>query len=157
MRRNQGGRTITTKTYSTDIDAPPEVVFDYVSDVIRHPEWAHEKLEIERTAGTGNEAGATFAYAVNFMGTTRGTLTVTESVRPSRFVYECDDPSGRYRWTFEITAKDRGTHLRHRVEFLRESLKVRLTKAIMIPLVGNRMVNAGLKNIREKLGQPAPV
>jgi len=148
---------MTTKTYSTDIDAPREVVFDYVSDVIRHPEWAHERLEIERTAGMGNEAGATFAYAVHFMGTTRGTLTVTESVRPSRFVYECDDPSGRYRWTFEITAKDRGTHLRHRVEFLRESLKVRLTKAIMIPLMGNRMVNAGLKNIREKLGQPAPV
>ena len=148
---------MTTKTYSTDIDASPEVVFDYVSDVVRHPEWAHERLEIERTAGTGNEAGATFAYAVHFMGTTRGTLTVSESVRPSRFVYECDDPSGLYRWTFEITAKGDGTHLTHRVEFLRESLKVRLTKAVMIPLMGNRMVNAGLENIRQKLSQPASV
>jgi uncharacterized protein YndB with AHSA1/START domain len=148
---------MTTLTYSTDIDAPPEVVFDYVSDVLRHPEWAHEKLEIERTAGTGNDAGATFAYAVHFMGTTRGTMTVMESVRPSRFVYECDDPSGLYRWTFEITAKDGGTHLRHRVEFLRESLKVRLSKAVMIPLIGNRMANAGLENIRQKLSQPAPV
>ena len=148
---------MTTMTYSTDIDASPEAVFDYVSDVVRHPEWAHEKLEIQRTAGTGNEAGATFAYVVHFMGTTRGKLTVKESVRPSRFVYECDDPSGLYRWTFEITARDGGVHLTHRVEFLRESLKVRLAKTIMIPLMGNRMANAGLNNIRQKLTQPAPV
>jgi hypothetical protein len=91
------------------------------------------------------------------MGTTRGTLSVKESLRPSRFVYECDDPSGLYRWTFELTAKGDGTHLRHRVEFLRESLKVRLMKGVMLPLVGDRMVNAGLKNIRQKLSQPAPV
>ena len=128
-----------------------------MSDVIRHPEWAHERLEIERTAGTGNEAGATFAYAVHFMGTTKGTLMVKESVRPSRFVYECDDPSGLYRWTFEITAQSGAAHLTHRVEFLRESLMVKLTKAVMIPLMGNKMVNAGLENIRQKLSQAAPV
>ena len=148
---------MTTKSYSMDIDAPPEVVFDYVSDVVRHPDWAHEKLEIERTGSTTNEADTTFAYAVHFMGTTKGTLTVKESVRQSRFVYECDDPSGLYRWTFDITAKDGGTHLKHRVEFLRESLKVRLSKTIMLPLIGNRMVNAGLENIRQELSQHTPV
>jgi hypothetical protein len=146
---------MTIKTYSTHIGAAPEVVFDYVSDVLRHPEWAHEKIEIERVSGTGNEVGAAFAYAVHFMGTTRGTLTVKESARPSRFVYECDDASGLYRWTFGIAPEGDGSHLTHRVEFLRESLKVKLMKGIMIPLMGNRVVNAGLENIRRKLSQPA--
>jgi uncharacterized protein YndB with AHSA1/START domain len=144
---------MTTKTYSTHIDASPETVFDYVTDVTRHPEWAHEKIEIEREAGSANEAGAAFAYTVHFMGTTKGILTVKESVRPSRFVYECDDPSGHYRWTFEIAPEDGGTRLTHRVEFLRESLRVKVMKPVMLPTVGKRMVNGGLANIARNLSR----
>ena len=148
---------MTTKIYSTHIDASPETVFDYVTDVTRHPEWAHEKLEIERNAGTGNEAGAAFDYTVHFMGTIKGILTVKESVRPSRFVYECNDPSGLYRWTFEVTPEGEGSRLTHRVDFLRESVMVKMTKWFMLPLVGNKMVNGGLENIRQHLSQPATV
>ena len=140
-----------TKTYAIHIAALPEAVYDYVSDVIRHPQWAHEKLEIEQTSGSSGEVGATFAYAVHFMGTTRGKLRVLSAERPSAFSYECDDPSGLYRWTFTITPEGSGSRLTHTLEFLRDSLMVKLTRPFMLPLMGNKMVYGGLANIKTHL------
>jgi len=41
------------RSNSVHIDAPLEAIFDYVSNFTRHPEWAHEKIEIESVEGTG--------------------------------------------------------------------------------------------------------
>jgi hypothetical protein len=117
----------------------------------RHPQWAHEKLEIEQTSGSSVEVGATFAYALHFMGTIRGKLRVLRAERPSAFSYECEDPPGLYRWTFRITPEGSGSRLTHTIEFLRDSPMVELTRPFMLPLVGHKMVNGGLANIKINL------
>ena len=41
--------------FTTHIDAPPELIFDEVSHVERHPSWANPtaQLTMEQTAGDG--------------------------------------------------------------------------------------------------------
>jgi uncharacterized protein YndB with AHSA1/START domain len=39
--------TLVSNIYSVAINAPPEKVFDYVSNLTRHPEWSGGKLKIE--------------------------------------------------------------------------------------------------------------
>jgi uncharacterized protein YndB with AHSA1/START domain len=145
-------KAVITKSYSIHIEASPETVFDYVSDVTGHPGWAHEKLEMARVEGVTGE----FAYTVHFMGTTKGRLRIIRAERPSVFSYECDDPSGLYRWTFGTTPEGSGSRLTHTIEFIRDSLKVKLTRPFMLPLVGNRMVEGGLANIKGNLEARVP-
>ncbi len=45
--------------FTTHIDAPPELVFDEVSHVERHPSWANPRgMRMEQTAGDGPGAAS---------------------------------------------------------------------------------------------------
>lgn len=136
-----------------DIAAPPEAVFDYVSDFSRHPEWADQKMEM--TTGPGPAVpGKKFSTVVEFMGKVPGTGEVIESTRPSRLVYDCTDSGGKFRWTFEITPTAAGSHLLHRNERLSAPLYVKLLQGpLMWPLIGKKMVGNGLAKIKANVEQ----
>src|SRR3954471_18141765 len=71
------------------INATPEAVYDYVSDVMHHPDWAAQKMEMKHTGGPDAGVGAEFESTVHFMGHVAGRLKVIEASRPGRFVYQC--------------------------------------------------------------------
>ncbi|HLF71385.1 MAG TPA: SRPBCC family protein [Dehalococcoidia bacterium] len=133
------------------VDASPEAVFDYVTDVRRHPEWANEPMEIALDPGPERGKGAKFHSTVKFMGTVKATGEVIEETRPSRFVYECEDSSGHYRWTFTLTPEDGGTRLSHLSERLEAPIYVRVMQPILWPFVGAKMVGGGVANIKRNL------
>jgi len=72
------------KASSLRIDAPPEAVFDYVADIGRHPEWAHEKMDIEPLEGDSSR----YKAVVHFMGAIPTEINVVASERPRRLAYE---------------------------------------------------------------------
>lgn len=108
------------KASSLRIDAPPEAVFDYVADIGRHPEWAHEKMDIEPASGSEHGPGAKFKRVVHFMGAVPGEITVVEDQRPSKLVYDCADKASAYRWTFDVRPDGPGTRLTHSFVRVRE-------------------------------------
>jgi uncharacterized protein YndB with AHSA1/START domain len=133
------------------IDAAPEVVYDYVADISRHPEWAHEHLEITPGPEARAEKGFSFEYVTHFMGSAKGGGIVTEAERPRVFTYECTDKDGRYRWTFELQAEESGTRLTHKMWRLQAPLYFKLLQPLLWPVIGRKMVSGGLANIKANL------
>ena len=139
------------RSNSVHIDAPPEAIFDYVSDFTRHPEWAHEKIEIESVEGTGPGAGARYQTIVHFMGTVPGEINVVESEPPRRLVYKCGDKASRYRWTFELQPEGSGTKVMHSFERLKEAKWFMPIQPVLYPILGKKMAAGGLANIKAKV------
>jgi uncharacterized protein YndB with AHSA1/START domain len=135
-----------SKTESIHIAVSPEVVYDYISDFARHPEWAHERLEIKVDDG-----GSSFDYVTHFMGTAAGKGEVTASDRPRSLTYECEDKDGRYRWTFDLQPEEGGTRLTHTVWRLKAPLYFTVLQPVLWRFVGKKMVSGGLENIKANL------
>src|SRR4051812_2921049 len=96
------------KTHTIHIDAPPERVYDYVSDLTNHPSFAHEKMVMNAPSGSA-PVGTTFESSVQFGTKTAAKGKVVEATRPSRFVFESKDISGSYRWHFDMKPESGGT------------------------------------------------
>jgi uncharacterized protein YndB with AHSA1/START domain len=139
-------KAVFAKTESILVNASPEAVYDYVSDFSRHPEWAHNKLEIS-VAGDGRG----FEYVTHFMGDAAGKGEVTQAERPRVFAYECEDKDGRYRWTFDLEPEDSATRLTHSVQRLKAPLYIRLVQPLLWNRIGKKQVLGGLTNIKTRL------
>ena len=133
------------KQESIQIDAPPSAVYDYVSDIARHPEWAAQKLTM-RALGDGRfeslmTMGAMKAVAV---------IHVETADRPKTFSYVADDNvSGPHRWTFTIEPEGAGSKVTFRMERMHEALVARIMQpVVMWPLIGHPGVLKGLARIK---------
>ena len=135
------------KEKSIHVDATPEVVFDYVSDILRHPEWAKHKLTIRTTPGGRYESTA---QVVPGHLEPRTAIRIETKERPHRFTYVCDDGFvGQYRWHFQITAAGSGSTIKYGVERLQAPLWVKLVQPwVLWPIDGRAGVLTGLANIK---------
>jgi Polyketide cyclase / dehydrase and lipid transport. len=80
-------------TFKIEVAAPPEQVFDYLADVLRHPEWANPKAKMaaEQTTGQGPGQGATYRTRALFVNKpVSADVQVTAFERPSRFAIRSD-------------------------------------------------------------------
>src|SRR3990172_4224589 len=85
-------------TRQTVINAGPDKVFAYVSDISRHPEWAAHKLKMEPAATGSVGVGAKFSSVGHQMGMdSRDEVTVTEHSPAQRFSYEARSKEGLFR------------------------------------------------------------
>lgn len=133
------------KEKSIRVEAAPEAVFDYVSDIKRHPEWALHPL-VMRELGDGTfESTATVIHLEP-----RTLIRVETADRPRLFTFICDDNiAGKYRWTFDITPAGTGCRVRYSLERLQAPLWVQLTQPWSLwPLTGRPGMLAGLTNIK---------
>ena len=73
-------------------------VFDYVSDLTRHPEWASHELTVEPADGAALGVGKHFhSRGKQFGRPLQDELTVTEYEPLRRIVFESDGRSGVWR------------------------------------------------------------
>jgi len=140
-----------SKSESVFINASPEAVYDYVSDIARHPEWAHDPVEIDVKPEPQGNGGTSFEYVTHFMGSAAGKGIVTQAERPTNFTYECEDKDGHYRWTFAIKAEGTGTRLSHTFWRLKAPLYFRILQPVMYPFLGKKMLAGGVHNIKAKM------
>jgi hypothetical protein len=101
------------------IDAPPDHVYDVVSDVTRMGEWSPETTRCEWIDGaTGPAAGARFK-GTNKRGfvswSTKPTVVVAEPGREFAFEVGPD-----IRWTYRFAAAESGTKVTESFEMLRD-------------------------------------
>lgn len=143
---------------STYIEAAPEAVFCYVADIRRHVEWAAQPLNIKVEPSPEHGSGTTFSSTVR-IGRGRfiaqGRVIIEEP--PVRYIYECRDFSGHYRWSMVLQAEGAGTRLTQRMERLHAPWWVCLIQAnVLWPLHGRPSVQKGLANIKTHLEASNP-
>ena len=108
---------------STHINASPEAVFNYVSDLSKHGEWSHDDLKIEAVSEGAPAVGSEYKSTAPFMGkevNAQEKVTVLES--PSKFSFTVTEPDSTHDHDFTFTAEAGGTRVQrksaHHVPFM---------------------------------------
>lgn len=137
-----------TTNESIHINASPDEVYRYVTDISRHPEWCSNPMEM-KVDGDPVEVGTTFTSVVKAFGKETGKGRVLEMVPPSRFVYEVEtSTSGTWRWTMSLTPEGDGTRLVHHGDSVKVPGWFRIVQPLMYPFVGRKMATKGLNGIK---------
>ncbi len=100
----------TKANYGVFINATPEDVFAYVSDLSKHGEWADDPLEITAADEADIAVGKRYRSTVEFRGkTVIGEQTVTEYEPSRRFAFHVEDSTSKHDHIFTFTPQDEGT------------------------------------------------
>jgi uncharacterized protein YndB with AHSA1/START domain len=104
--------------FQTEINAPPEDVFSYVSDLEKHVDWSGGQ-EIKKISEGPPAVGS--AYETKEEGpfgmTFREKVEVIEHQPSARFGWRSYGPFGSwYDWSFEVRAQDGGAVLVERLD-----------------------------------------
>jgi uncharacterized protein YndB with AHSA1/START domain len=112
------------------IDAPPEKVYEMVTDVSRMGEWSPECVKAEWVEGDGPAVGARFRghNKLNWLIRWSSTPTVKVADPGRQFTFETGKPGKEQtRWTYAFTPRDGGTDLTESFEALSYSTFQKLT------------------------------
>lgn len=135
-----------------EIAAPPEAVYDLISDVARMGEWSPEATGARR-ASAQVSAGDVFIGS-NRRGPVRWwtVCTVRVAERPSVLEFDVDvGPIALSRWTYRLTPTEDGTRVQETWLDRRDGLRgmpIRLLGSVLIP--GDRAAH-NRRNIRSSL------
>jgi len=155
-----------------DIDAPPEVVFDVCSDVLRHTQLsgAGEVQQVRLLTDGPVRLGTRFAADEDLsVGPSRMQMVaeseVVEFDRPGRFSWTSIPGKGpkpkRIQWWFRMTPNGSGTHVVHEVQVDLGGLINVLMKPVYGPVRGGRVKTSmdttleNLKRMAEERVAPA--
>jgi uncharacterized protein YndB with AHSA1/START domain len=134
------------QTFSAEIeiDAPPERVYEYVSDMTRHHEWAANTIRLERDGDGFRSWGRQVGYE------NRNTLTIVEQTPPMRFAFESQGREGRFRHVFEIEGVAGKTRLTKRFVVVEAPLPLRLFSPLF-SVVGRRNMRGDVRRIKARM------
>lgn len=103
---------------STTIQAAPETVFAYISDLTRHPEWASDPVKITPITDGPIRVGSRYYSEAQSHGITfKAELVVTEYDPPKRFGFSGNDATGKFSHEFTLSSQPGGTLLRRKINF----------------------------------------
>jgi hypothetical protein len=126
-------------------------VFEYVSDLARHPEWASHKLRVESSPEGDVGAGSRFVTVGRQLGVEdRNEVTVVEYEPLRRFAFDARSRDGRFRHLFELWADGHGTRLIKSMEFLEMSLPTRIAMPA-VAVWAYWVLARDLKRIKQRL------
>jgi len=133
------------------IEASPEAVYDYISDISRHPEWANQKLVMQKAGDGRFESHMTMGLLK-----ARAVIHVEVAERPSKFAYVADDDvSGPHRWHFDIAPDAGGSTVTFGLERMHEQFPFTIMQPILLfPLIGHPGMKKGLARIKATLERP---
>lgn len=101
--------------FKIQVAAPPQRVYDVVSDIANHGSWANPAagLEVKPVSGGPTQVGSTFRSSQKFAGKHTGAdITVTKLSPPSALAFDAVQAGKKpvtFTSTFTFTPKDGGT------------------------------------------------
>jgi len=100
------------------VDAPPETVFPYVSDLTRHGEWSSDPVDIRAMSAGPIAVGSRYRSTARSHGATFTTeLVVTRYELPACFAFEGEDATGKFRHIFTFQLRDGVTLVTREIRF----------------------------------------
>jgi uncharacterized protein YndB with AHSA1/START domain len=132
----------------TTVKAAPEQVFDYVSDLTKHADWANEDLSVQKASSGPLGVGSTFESVAHKFGTQKEKQTITEYTPGKRVVFDSAGSLGTVRHSFDLSAADGGTRVTKTSDFVRPTFLARLT-TFMIGREQPKALDSDLQKIKQ--------
>ena len=151
--------TTITNLSQISINAPLETVFNYVSDLTRHPEWSGGQLKIEALTPGPAAVGSRYQSYGEVAGQKDrpNELRVTEYQPPTRFAFIAHDPDFKdVSHVFTFQPQGNGTLMERAVTVTMPALPAFLFRIAIYPLVGKPMMDKALAALKAKLEQRSP-
>jgi len=102
---------MTQGEFSVTIQAPPEAVWQWVSQLEKHADWSTKPYTVEWISGTPNAVGSRYR-SVGSIPTDKHHVNegeITESVPNARFALRADDPEGPFLNAYTLTPAGAGS------------------------------------------------
>jgi uncharacterized protein YndB with AHSA1/START domain len=150
--------TTVIRSHQVLVRAPLQLVFDYVSDLTRHPEWSSGQLKIEEvTPGSiavGKEYISRGEVAVQKDRPNR--VQIMEYKSPQRFGFVANDPDfGRVSHIFTFTEQEGGVLVERVMALSLNPIVAFLFRFFIYPLIGSPAMDKSLALLKAKLEKEA--
>ena len=143
------------ENYRVHIDAKPEDVFSYISDLTRHGEW-NESLRVETVSDGPAAVGSQYRSTGRMMGKEfQNDVRITELESPTRLSFISNDGKNDFLQEFTFRPIGGGTSLERRLTTEMNPMMKLMFKAVIGPLVATRSMNKSLEALKGKLEQSA--
>ena len=149
--------TTITNTFHLSINAPPEAVFAYVSDLTRHGEW-NSGLKIVPLAASPVGVGSQYRTKGEVPGQKErpNELRVTHYQSPTRFAFVAKDPDfNEVSHDFTFKPLSGGTLMERAVTVELPPLVALAFRTIIHPLIGKPAMAKSFAVLKAKLEQKA--
>jgi uncharacterized protein YndB with AHSA1/START domain len=146
--------TTVTNVYSVVINAQPEAVFNYVSDLTRHPEWSGGQLKIDPVSPGPVAVGSQYIShgEVAVEKNRPNELRVTEYQPPTRFTFVAKDPGfGDVVHEFVFKPEAGGTRMERIVTLNMSPVMAFAFRTFIRPLIGQPMMDKAFAALKSRL------
>ena len=143
-----------TRIHEVFVCAPPEKVFDYVSDLTRHPEWSGGELKIESLTPGPVAVGKEYVSRgqVAVQRARPNTVRVSEYDPPRCFTFVARDPDfGRVTHEFTFHQQGEGVLVRRVMSLSMGSFMAFLFRTVIYPLIGRPSMENAMKRLKHRL------
>ena len=140
-------------SYSVDIKAPQQKVFDYVADVARHGEWGSDDDHMKATADKPGTPAVGSRYRAE--GLLNGkpnssVVTITALETPKRVAFDAEDSNSIFHHEIVLTSSGGGTHVERHVTMTKGPFYFPLVLAIFKGTV-QKNYNGAMSNLKTKM------
>jgi uncharacterized protein YndB with AHSA1/START domain len=146
--------TTVVRTHTILVYAPLQSVFDYVSDLSRHPEWSGGELKIEAVTPGPIAIGKEYVSRgeVGVQKDRPNTVRISEYRPPQAFGFVANDPDfGDVSHVFTFTEQNGGILIERAMTLSLNPLVAFLFRFFIYPFIGRPSMDKSLARLREKL------
>lgn len=127
---------------SVVVNKPAEVVFDYLVDIAKHPEWSPKPLRIEEMSGpvAPGMTWASYGFIPGPKKEHRNDVEVTVVERPTKFAFVATEQGEKFVNTFTLTPEGNGTKVTRHLDIPVPPGVL----GVLFPLISAMVVNPGV-------------
>ena len=143
-----------TRIHEVFVRAPRENVFDYVSDLTRHPEWSDGELNVEAVTPGPIAVGKEYHSRGEFtiQRERPNTVRISHHEPPRMFGFVANDPNaGDVSHVFTFTEQDGGVLIERAMTLSLNPVVAFLFGVFVYPFVGSRSMEKSLAKLKKKL------
>ena len=146
--------TTVIRSHQILVKAPLQSVFDYVSDLTRHPEWSGGQLKIEAVAPGPIAVGKEYVSRGEVAGQKNrpNTVQITEYESPHTFGLVANDPDfGKVPHVFTFIEQEGGVLIKRTMTVSLNPIVAFLFRFFIYPLIGRPSMDKSLAILKAKL------
>jgi len=146
--------TTVTRTSQVLVRKPLQIVFDYVSDLTKHPEWSGGKLKIEAITEGPIAIGKEYLSKGEVLTEKDrpNQLRVTVYEPPHKFGFAAKDPDfGKVHHVFTFTKQAGGVLVTRTITLNLKPIVAFAIRFFIYPLIGNPSMNKAMAALKAKM------
>jgi len=146
--------TTVVRVHQVLVQAPLQSVFDYVSDLTRHPEWSGGELKIEAVTPGPVVVGKEYFSRGEVAGQKDrpNRVRITEYESPHKFGFVANDPDvGNVSHVFTFTEQNGRVLIRRTMTLALNPIVAFLFRLFIYPLIGSPSMDKSLAALKARL------